>query len=111
MFFGVGIDPEGIPALFSVLIDQRKSEPTIVDAWFASHPLEESRIANAKHLIRTIGADQKGGLLQDTPTYHAFLDRVRSLPPPPRPPCRPRRRGGWVRLQVAEPPISSARLH
>jgi len=85
----VGIDPEGIPALFSVLIDQRKSEPTIVDAWFASHPLEESRIANAKHLIRTIGADQNGGLLQDTPTYHAFLDRVRSLPPPPRPPAGP----------------------
>jgi len=46
-------------------------------------------VANAKHLIRTIGADHKGGLLQDTPTYHAFLDRVRSLPPPPRPPAGP----------------------
>jgi predicted Zn-dependent protease len=85
----VGIDPEGVPALFTVLVNQRKVQPTVVDGWFASHPLEESRIANAKKLIATLGADEKGGLLQDTPTYHAFLDRVRSLPPPPRPPPGP----------------------
>jgi predicted Zn-dependent protease len=85
----VGIDPEGIPALFTVLVNERKSQPTIVDAWFASHPLEESRIDNAKQLITTIGADEQGGLLQDTPGYHAFLERVRRLPPPPRPPPGP----------------------
>lgn len=85
----VGIDPEGIPALFAVLVNQRKYQPTVVDGWFASHPLEESRIDHAKELIATLGADEKGGLLQDTPTYHAFLDRVRSLPPPPRPPPGP----------------------
>ena len=79
----VGIDPEGIPALFTVLVNERKYQPTIVDGWFASHPLEESRIQNAKQLIETIGADQKGGLLQDTPSYHSFRDRVASLPEPP----------------------------
>jgi predicted Zn-dependent protease len=85
----VGIDPEGIPALFTVLVNERKNQPGILDAWFASHPLEESRIDNAKQLIATIGADEQGGLLQDTPSYHAFLDRVRRLPPPPRPPPGP----------------------
>lgn len=81
----VGIDPEGIPALFTVLVNERKYQPTIVDAWFASHPLEESRIQNAKQLIETLGTDQQGGLLQDTPSYHAFRDRVARLPEPPRP--------------------------
>lgn len=85
----VGIDPEGIPALFTVLVNQRKYEPTVVDGWFASHPLEESRIVRAKEVIAKLGADQQGGLLQDSPTYHAFLDRVHSLPPPPPPPPGP----------------------
>jgi predicted Zn-dependent protease len=79
----VGIDPEGIPALFQTLVEQRKFHPTIVDGWFSSHPLEESRIENAKALIRATGADERGGLLQDTPSYHAFRDRVARLPEPP----------------------------
>lgn len=84
----VGIDPEGIPALFTVLVNQRKFQPTIVDGWFASHPLEESRIERAQQLIALLGADGQGGLLQDTPTYRAFRDRVRRLSEPPLPPPR-----------------------
>ena len=80
----VGIDPEGIPALFQALIEQRKFQPTVVDGWFASHPLEESRIAAAKRLIEKVGADREAGLLQNTPTYDAFVERVRRLPEPPR---------------------------
>ena len=82
----VGIDPEGIPALFEALVQQRKFQPTRVDAWFATHPLEESRIENARDLIATLGADAQGGLLQDTPAYHDFRERVRRLPAPPRAP-------------------------
>ncbi|HEY3257951.1 MAG TPA: M48 family metallopeptidase [Gemmatimonadaceae bacterium] len=81
----VGIDPEGIPALFAVLVNERKYRPTIVDGWFASHPLEESRIQHAKGLIETLGADQQGGLLQDTPSYHSFRERIARLPEPPQP--------------------------
>ncbi len=79
----IGVDPEGIPALFQVLVEQRKFQPTVVDGWFASHPLEESRIQAAKRLIATLGADQQGGLLQDTPNYHNFRERVKNLPEPP----------------------------
>jgi predicted Zn-dependent protease len=81
-----GIDPEGIPALFEALIEKRKFQPTVVEGWFASHPLEESRVENAKGLIADIGADQVGGLLQDTPSYHRFREAVLRLPEPPRPP-------------------------
>ncbi|MBA3341428.1 MAG: M48 family metalloprotease [Gemmatimonadaceae bacterium] len=81
----VNIDPAGVPALFEVLMAQRRREPTIVDGWFASHPLEESRIANARRLIEQSEADQASGLLQDLPSYRDFKRRVAMLPEPPQP--------------------------
>src|SRR3954469_8634478 len=39
-----GYDPQGIPDLFQVLLKERQYQPTVVEGWFASHPLEESRI-------------------------------------------------------------------
>jgi predicted Zn-dependent protease len=81
-----GIDPEGIPALFEVLVQERKTQPSKVAGWFASHPLEESRITRSKELIAALHADERGGLLQDTPAYHAFREAVLRLPEPPPPP-------------------------
>jgi predicted Zn-dependent protease len=78
----IGVDPEGIPSLFQSLIDHRKFQPTVLDGWFATHPLEESRITNANRLIEQTGAEEKGGLLQDTPSYQAFRQRVLGLPEP-----------------------------
>jgi beta-barrel assembly-enhancing protease len=78
----VNIDPEGIPALFEVLIAQRKRDPSIVEGWFSTHPLEESRIANARALIERSGADQETGLMQDLPSYAEFKRRVAALPEP-----------------------------
>ncbi|HEY8164869.1 MAG TPA: M48 family metallopeptidase [Gemmatimonadaceae bacterium] len=77
-----GIDPEGVPALFDVLIRQRQTEPGIVEGWFATHPLEESRVEASRELIHELGADNRAGLLQDTPGYHAFRDRIAALPQP-----------------------------
>ena len=78
----VNIDPEGIPALFEVLIAQRQRDPSIVEGWFSTHPLEESRIANAHALIERSGADQETGLMQDIPSYAEFKRRVAALPEP-----------------------------
>jgi predicted Zn-dependent protease len=78
-----GFDPEGVPALFDVLIHQRQTEPGIVEGWFATHPLEESRVEASRQLIHELGADERAGLLQDTPAYHAFKDRIAALPTPP----------------------------
>lgn len=82
----VNIDPEGIPALFEVLMQQRKTQPTIVDGWFSTHPLEESRIRKSEQLIAAKGADRMTGLMQNLPSYAAFRKAVSSLPEPPEPP-------------------------
>jgi predicted Zn-dependent protease len=79
----VNIDPEGIPSLFEVLMEQREREPTIVDNWFSTHPLEESRIDHARALISRAGADQAGGLMRNLPSYVEFKRRVSMLPEPP----------------------------
>lgn len=76
------IDPEGIPALFEVLMQQRKREPTVVDEWFSTHPLEESRIDNSRALIARAGADRKPGLMQNLPSYAEFKRRISLLPEP-----------------------------
>src|SRR6202521_6479823 len=46
-----GYDPQGIPDLFQVLLKERQYQPSKVEGWFASHPLEEARIQKAKDLI------------------------------------------------------------
>ncbi|MFN2638352.1 MAG: M48 family metalloprotease, partial [Gemmatimonadaceae bacterium] len=80
-----GYDPQGIPDLFQVLLKQRAYEPTIVEGWFASHPLEEARIAKAKQLIGSARAESAQRLVVDTPEFHAFKDHVSQLPPPTEP--------------------------
>jgi predicted Zn-dependent protease len=82
----VNIDPEGIPALFEVLMQQRQTQPSIVEGWFSTHPLEESRIQQARHLIAEKGADRMSGLMQNVPSYAEFRKRVAALPEPPQAP-------------------------
>jgi len=80
-----GYDPQGIPDLFQVLLKERQYEPTVVDGWFASHPLEEARIQRAKTLIAELKPDPSQRLIVDTPGFRAFKTRVSELPPPPPP--------------------------
>ena len=79
-----GIDPNGIPELFEVLLRERAEAPTMVESWFASHPLEEARIQRAKRLIADLNLEGDGNLLIDTPNFQAFKARVSSLPQPRR---------------------------
>jgi predicted Zn-dependent protease len=83
-----GYDPQGIPDLFQVLLKEREYQPTVVEGWFASHPLEEARIQKAKTLISRLPLDRSQKLIVDTPEFHAFKARVSQLPlpPPPRDP-------------------------
>ena len=84
-----GIDPAGIPQLFRILLDERKSRPDGVDAFFLSHPLEESRIAATQAMIATYPKQALKGLTQDSPNFQAFKKRLLSLPPsPPSPPAK-----------------------
>jgi predicted Zn-dependent protease len=85
-----GYDPQGIPDLFSVLLKERQYQPTVVDGWFADHPLEEARISKAKRLIAELPRDPGQRYLVDSPEFHAFKDRVAHLPAPPEPPRQSR---------------------
>ena len=80
-----GYDPEGIPDLFQALLKEREYQPTIVDGWFDSHPLEEARIQRANELIDEISQGPSRTLIVDTPGFQAFKTRVSELPAPPRP--------------------------
>lgn len=82
-----GIDPIGIPLLFRRLIEERKTAPLRIEAFFASHPMEEDRILATEHEIRTLDPAKLVGLRKDDDGYQAFKARLRSLPPSPEPPA------------------------
>jgi predicted Zn-dependent protease len=83
-----GIDPEGIPALFERLIAERRTSPMAIEAFFASHPLEEDRLRESRRLIASIDPAALRDLSRDVPSYQEFRARLRALPHAPEPPRR-----------------------
>jgi predicted Zn-dependent protease len=80
-----GINPNGIPEMFQILIDERNTNPSAVQNWFATHPLEEDRIAATRQLIATYNPAIIRSLSTDSPNFQRFKQRLRSLPPSPTP--------------------------
>jgi predicted Zn-dependent protease len=81
-----GIDPRGIPEMFQILLEENKSSGGGgVAAWFATHPTEESRIADVNRLIAKIDPLILQSLTEDTRNFHVFKERVHALPAPPPP--------------------------
>jgi predicted Zn-dependent protease len=80
-----GISPNGIPEMFQILIDERQSNPSSVEGWFATHPLEEDRIAATKAMIAQYDPAILRSLATDSRNYQTFKARLRSLPPSPTP--------------------------
>jgi predicted Zn-dependent protease len=75
-----GIHPKGIPEMFRTLLDERQRRPEGVEAWFATHPLEEDRIQHTQSLIDAIDDAILLTLTVDTPNFQTFKRRVASLP-------------------------------
>ena len=86
-----GISPRGIPAMFRILLNERQSNPSAVDAFFASHPLEEDRITATEAQIASFPTAQIQRLTKDTPAFQSFRRRLLALPPSPpvKPPKAP----------------------
>ncbi len=80
-----GIDPNGIPEMFQILLDERQSNPSAVDAFFASHPLEEDRIAATKAQIAKYPPNALRGLTRDNQAFQNFKKRLQGLPRAPEP--------------------------
>lgn len=77
-----GIDPRGVPALFQQLLETRQQRPSVVEGWFADHPLEESRIQHSEQLIDALDPSRLQGLEVDSPAYHAMKAELDALPAP-----------------------------
>jgi len=84
-----GYDPQGIASMFAKLLETRQQRPDIVAGWFASHPLEEDRIATVLRVIRATPGTDANGLVRDDAGFHEFQARVRQLPPSPPTPSSP----------------------
>ena len=80
-----GISPYGIPSMFRVLLAERRTNPGALDAFFASHPLEEDRIAHTEAQIATYPASELQKLSKDTPAFQSFRRRLLAMPPSPAP--------------------------
>jgi len=81
-----GIDPRGIPGMFRVLLNEREQRPGGVAAWFATHPLEESRIeATQRQIQQTVPPAVLQSLATDSRNFQAFQARLRRLPRSPAP--------------------------
>jgi len=78
-----GIDPRGIPQMFQILLDERQTRPAGVEAWFATHPLEEDRIRATEATIAKIDQARLNQLTRETNNFRTFQARIRSLPAAP----------------------------
>ena len=84
-----GYSPHGIASMFAKLLETREQQPDLVAGWFASHPLEEDRIAAVNRVIRSTAQADSPTLIRDDPPFHEFQARVLALPPSPPAPAAP----------------------
>jgi predicted Zn-dependent protease len=75
-----GISPEGIPELFRVLLATRTSQPGLVTKFFASHPLEESRIGQTQRLVSQVDPSIEKTLERDEEGFQVMKKRLAELP-------------------------------
>lgn len=80
-----GIDPHGVPEMFRILLNERKTNPSAVDAWFATHPGEEDRITATTKQISLYPPAQLRNLQVDSDAFQRVKRRLLSLPPSPAP--------------------------
>jgi predicted Zn-dependent protease len=78
-----GINPNGMPEMFEKLLAERQSRPSGLETWFATHPLEESRIQASRERIAAVNPAILRTLTGNTQGFNDFRARVRQLPAPP----------------------------
>ena len=78
-----GIDPRGIPAMFRLLISERQNNPGPMDAFFSTHPLEESRITATESQIAAYSASALRNQKVDSQAFQTFRRRLMALPASP----------------------------
>jgi len=77
-----GINPNGIPQMFQILLNERNNNSAAVAGWFSTHPGEEDRIQETTALVQQVDPAIMRTLTTNTTSYNTFKARVRSLPAP-----------------------------
>ena len=72
--------PTEKPATAPLLLNERQGGRGGVDAWFATHPLEEERIERTRAMISQFNVTQLNQLTKNKNAFVAFQQRLRSLP-------------------------------
>jgi beta-barrel assembly-enhancing protease len=75
-----GIDPNGLPSFFNVLLDEQRRQPSSVEQWFSTHPLTTERVANTQRMIQQVPAAQLRGLRRDSNDFQTMKNRLRQQP-------------------------------
>jgi predicted Zn-dependent protease len=75
-----GIHPEGTVRVLERLLEERVRRPTALDAWFSTHPTEETRIIELRRVIEAIDPAILATLVTESPRFDAFRVRLLSLP-------------------------------
>lgn len=75
-----GIDPRGMPSMFRTLLSLRSTNPSSVEGWFSSHPIEEDRIRITESEIAKINPTVLQSLTKDSQAFRSFKSRLASLP-------------------------------
>jgi predicted Zn-dependent protease len=83
-----GISPNGIPEMFQILLNERESNPSAVEGWFSTHPLEEDRIADTRAMIAQISPSVLRTLSTDSKAFQNFKALFRNMAPSPTPRTR-----------------------
>jgi beta-barrel assembly-enhancing protease len=75
-----GIDPNGLPSFFNVLLAEQQRQPGAVEQWFSTHPLTTDRVANTQNMISRLPAAQTRNLQRDANAFQSMRTRLRGMP-------------------------------
>ncbi len=78
-----GYNPEGLVTFFQKLLAMRRSNPSEISQWFATHPTEEQRIRDAQQLInQSVSRATMRRLITNTSSFNSFKARMARYPAP-----------------------------
>lgn len=78
-----GLDPRGMPQFFQKLLDEDRTSPNELLAWFSTHPVTEERISDTEAMIAQLPPSAVERAAADLPQFAQMRRRLASLPAPP----------------------------
>lgn len=78
-----GINPNGLVSFFRTLMEEQRRQPSLVEQWFASHPLTDDRIQETQAMIQRLPPGSTEGLAVDTQEFETAKAQMQRYAAPP----------------------------